>query len=187
MGDHGVLQQILPEAADAARLRVLVLIEDDIGDRDSVRRLGALLPPEPAAALAVASRLKLSNVERDRLHDMAAPELQVPADLDERAARRMLRRVGASDFRDLVLLGWAGSPGDGARYRALLAAADSWVPVELPVRGQDAIDLGAAPGPEMGRLLADVERWWEEGDFRATRDDCLAKLKALISERNLGG
>ncbi len=187
MREHGVLQQILPEATDSTRLRMLVLIEDDIGDRDAVRRLAALLPGDPAAALAVATRLRLSNAKRDRLADMAAPELQVPADLDEAATRRMLRRLGAASFRELALLGWAESPGDATRYRALLAVADAWTPVELPVKGQDAIDLGVPAGPEIGRLLAEVERWWEEADYRATREDCLAKLKALISERSLGG
>lgn len=187
MREHGVLQQILPEATNTTRLRMLVLIEDDLGDRDAVRRLAALLPLDPAAALAVAARLKLSNLKRDRLANIAAPELQVHADLDEAAARRMLRRLGVASFRDLVLLGWAGAPGEATRFRALLAVAEAWTPVELPVKGQDAIDLGVPAGPEIGRLLGEVERWWEEGDYRATREDCLAKLKALISERTLGG
>jgi poly(A) polymerase len=57
----------------------------------------------------------------------------------------------------------------------------------LPVKGQDAVDLGVAAGPEVGRLLAEVEQWWEEGDYRATREDCLSKLKALIGARRTGG
>ena len=187
MREHGVLAQILPEAIDAERLRLLVLIEDDLGDRDAVRRLASLLPRDPAAALAVAARLRLSNAERDRLAHAASPELQVAADLDERGARRVLRRWSLATFRDLALLGWANSPGDATRYRALLAVAEAWTPADLPVRGQDAIALGVSAGPEIGRLLGEIERWWEEGDYRGTREDCLAKLKALISERNLGG
>jgi poly(A) polymerase len=186
MRDHGVLQPILPELTRVERLRVLVLIEDEIGDRDAVRRLAALLPPAQAGALAVAARLKLSNADRDRLAMLAAPPLAV-APLDERGARRALHRIGAALFRDLVLLDWADSPGTAPRHRALLAAADAWTPVALPVKGQDVLEHGVAAGPAVGELLAEIERWWEEGDYRATREDCLSKLRALISARRVGG
>jgi len=42
--------------------------------------------------------------------------------------------------------------------------------------------LGIAPGPRVGRLLAAVKRWWEEGDFAAGRAACLARLKELASQ-----
>jgi poly(A) polymerase len=53
----------------------------------------------------------------------------------------------------------------------------------LPVRGQDALDLGIPPGPRIGQLMAAVEAWWEEGDYRADRGACLAKLKELAAAR----
>jgi len=40
-----------------------------------------------------------------------------------------------------------------------------------------------APGPEVGRLLAEVEAWWEAGDFRADRAACLAELGRRIAGR----
>jgi poly(A) polymerase len=58
--------------------------------------------------------------------------------------------------------------------------------VALPVKGQDAVDLGVPAGPEVGRLLAEVEKWWEEGDYRASRAEGLEKLKALIGARRTG-
>ncbi|HEX2113635.1 MAG TPA: CCA tRNA nucleotidyltransferase [Alphaproteobacteria bacterium] len=187
MRDHGVLRPILPELTEIERLRMLVLIEDEIGDRDAVRRLAALLPQASAAALAVAARLKLSNVDRDRLAALAAPPISVKPPLNERAWRRALHRLGVPLFRDLVLLDWADSPGTAPRHRELLAAAAAWTPVVLPLKGQDVLDHRVAAGPEVGHLLAEIERWWEEGDYRATREDCLSKLKALISARRVGG
>jgi poly(A) polymerase len=187
MREHGVLEHVLPETGDLERLRVLVLIEDDLGDRDAVRRLAALLPREAAPALAVAARLKLSNADRDRLAAMAAPPLAVTLPLDDRAVRRALYRLGVKLFRDLLLLDWADAAGAATRHRALLAAADAWTPVALPVKGQDLLDLGVPAGPDIGRVLAEIQRWWEEGDYRATRADCVARLKALISARSNGG
>ena len=46
----------------------------------------------------------------------------------------------------------------------------------------DVVALGVAPGPEVGRLLEAAERWWVDGDFRATRAQCLARLEELIGE-----
>jgi hypothetical protein len=31
----------------------------------------------------------------------------------------------------------------------------------------------------MGRILAELERWWVEADFAPDREVCLAKLKEL--------
>ena len=187
MRDHGVLRHILPELTEIERLRMLVLIEDEMGNRDAIRRLAALLPRETATALAVAQRLRLSNADRDRLATLASPANTIAPTLDERARRRALHRLGAGLFRDLVLLDWADQPAGAKRHRALLAAADQWTPAALPVKGQDLLDLGVPPGPEVGRVLAEIERWWEEGDYRATREDCLSKLKALIGATRTGG
>jgi poly(A) polymerase len=187
MRDHGVLQHFLPELSEIERLRMIVLIEDETGNRDAIRRLAALLPRETAAALAVAQRLKLSNADRDRLAALASPANAITPPLDERARRSALHRLGADLFRDLVLLDWADQPAAAKRHRELLAAAEAWTPVVLPVKGQDLLDLGILAGPEVGRLLAEIERWWEEGDYRATREDCLSKLRALIGATRTGG
>jgi poly(A) polymerase len=182
-----VLQHFLPELSEIERLRMIVLIEDETGNRDAIRRLAALLPRETAAALAVAQRLKLSNADRDRLAALASPANVVTPPLDEQGRRRALHRLGADLFRDLVLLDWADRPAAAKRHRELLEAAEGWTPVVLPVKGQDLLDLGVSPGPEVGRLLAEIERWWEEGDYRATREDCLSKLRALIGATRTGG
>jgi poly(A) polymerase len=187
MRDEGVLQPILSELTGIERLRMLVLIEDETETRDAVRRLASLLPRDPASARAVAGRLKLSNADRDRLVALASPENTITPPLDERARRHALHRLGAPLFRDLVLLDWAYSQAAAKRHRELLAAADAWTPVSLPVKGQDAVDLGVSAGPEVGRLLAEVEKGWEEGDYRATREDCLTQLKTLIGARRTRG
>ncbi|HKO08918.1 MAG TPA: CCA tRNA nucleotidyltransferase, partial [Alphaproteobacteria bacterium] len=64
-------------------------------------------------------------------------------------------------------------------WREHLAAAASWTPRRLPVKGRDALRLGVPAGPKVGRLIAALEAWWIEEDFRPTREACLAKLKEL--------
>jgi carbohydrate kinase (thermoresistant glucokinase family) len=145
---------------------------------DPLRRLAALLPPD--APGAVAARLKLSNAERDRLVLLAAPPYQVDLDGDERIQRRVLHRLGTEAYGDLVLLR-AAETGQGQVALGLIAAAPSRLPPTLPIRGADVTQLGIAPGPPVGSLLAEVEAWWVAQDFRPDRAACLARLAALAA------
>lgn len=190
---HGVLAHALPEADGAARLRALVTLEGIGPGADPLRRLAALLDAAKGAAgaNAVADRLRLSNAECERLVALAAPEIAVDAEMTAKALRRALYRLGAARFRDLALLAWAAevaATGPSPRraveaWRALLAAADAWTPLDLPVKGRDALDLGVPEGPAIGALLAALEAWWIDEDFQPDRAACLRKLAALARGR----
>ncbi|CAA7617676.1 Poly(A) polymerase I [Magnetospirillum sp. UT-4] len=189
-----ILAPILPEAEEFGRLRVLcwletrAMVRDDVAP-DSMRRLGALLRTDAEGAAAVGERLKLSNAQTTRVVAIAAPKVAVTSEMDSRAVRRALRMVGADTFRDLVLVAWAtaratterADSAETARWMALLDAAAAWVPVELPVRGADCLDLGVPRGPRIGAALAAVEAWWEANDYRPGRDECLEKLRQAIT------
>jgi len=186
MRENFVLDHVLPEATRLDRLAALVRNEAAcICGGDAIRRLAAVAATDAARANALAQRLRMSNVERDRLVALVAPALRPDPSLDARTRRMALYRLGAAVFADLALLGWAeqatrGAAIDDAAWQSLVEAAASWVPIALPVAGRDAVALGIPRGPEIGRLLAQVEAWWIEGDFRAGRDECLKRLKALI-------
>ncbi len=75
---------------------------------------------------------------------------------------------------------WAAAPGDAGAFRAMLATAAAWEDPALPVKGADVAALGVPAGPEVGRLLAAVEAWCQDGDYRADRAEALATLKALL-------
>ena len=133
-----------------------------------------------AAARAVAGRWHLSNTLRDRLVEALTPRAPTPA-LDDKARRALRYELTAEAFRDRSLLAWAGDESAReAGWRELVALAD-WTPPRFPLRAQDAIELGIAPGPSLGELLREMERWWIEGDFRADRKACLAELKRRVS------
>ena len=170
MAEDGVLAEFLPEARRLDRLEALVPLEPA---PDPLRRLGALIDGN---AEEVAERLRLSNEQRERLAAFAAFPWPIDLAGDERTQRRALHHLGAALYRDLVLLAAAAS-GEAARVSALLALAEAWRPARFPLKGADLATLGFAPGPEMGRVLGEVETWWEEGDFRADRAACLAEAK----------
>ncbi len=193
MREVGVLANFLPEATRIDRLRAIVTIEgtsprDLVPRADPIRRLAALLDGSEASALAVATRLRFSNVERDRLVSLAGDALLSP-DLPAAARHRLIYRYGRERYRDLVLIHWADAVAGGATidrhaneaWLGLLRAGAEWIAPRFPLKGRDAVRLGVPPGPAVGRLMATIEDWWIAGDFQGDREACLAKLKDLAA------
>ena len=179
MAEDGVLPVVLPEATRSERLRGMLAGEPD---PDPIRRLAALVDVDREGALALARRLKFSNAQRDRLVALAAPVQPLDLEADLRAQRRALYRLGTELYRDLVLMRAAEtSPASRRRARALLRLAARTKPPVFPIKGRDLRRLGVKRGPEIGRLLREVEAWWAAGDFRATRGACLNEAKARIA------
>jgi poly(A) polymerase len=174
MSDDGVLAVLLPEATRLDRLAGLVALEDA---PDAIRRLSALIE---RGAAEVAERLKLSAAERDRLLALGAPGAPLDLAAAEKAQRRLAYRRGIDLYRDQVLLAGAVT-GAAERVRALLTLAEGWRAIKFPLRGRDVTALGIPAGPEVGRLLAAIEDWWEADDFSADRRALLAELKRRVA------
>jgi len=168
MAADGVLAVLVPEAGGFERLAALIAIEPR---PDPLRRVAALVRVDRAGATALADRLRLGTAARERLQDLASPPWPFDPAADEHPRRRALYHLGRELYRDLSLLA-----GDASRASALLAEAERWTPPTFPLRGTDVAALGIEPGPRIGRLLRELEVWWEEGDFRADRAACLAEL-----------
>lgn len=193
MKGERVLEHVLPEAKEFGRLRVLCFLEtrglrmESVGC-DPLRRLACLLATDAAGAAAVADRLKMSAKQKSRLVALAAPAALPQPDWSGPQRRRLLRRIGPEIFRDLVLIAWAdhkalephGNSAETGAWITLLADADAWVPVELPVKGRDALAMGVPHGPGIGAVIDALEAWWEAEDYRPDRDACLAKLKEMV-------
>ena len=190
MQGAGVLAALLPDPADLGRVRALTFLESRGVRRpgiavDPLRRLAALLKPDPGHAADLAARLRLSNAQTERLIALAAPEILPDRMMEAPRQRRLLYRLGAERFRDLTLLSWAhvragegyAPAGDNARWMAMLDLADEWEVPDFPLRGEDVIALGVSAGPEIGRRLGAVRDWWEEQDFRPDRAELLERLK----------
>ena len=185
MARERVLDHVLQEADDVPRLAALTAIETSVLRRvpDPLLRLAAVLVGGGPVAMTVAVRLRLSNKERARLTALAS-SAPISPPMDERTMRRLLQRLGAEPFADHVLLNWAEArvkgTADDRAWRALLEAARAWTPIAFPIRGEDALTLGLAPGPDIGELITAVEEWWVGQDFRPDRAACLAQLKVLV-------
>lgn len=197
-GEH-VLEQVLPEAGDVNRLRIVNWLETravniDKMEPDAIRHLAALVDTDRAGAQALADRLRLSNAQRERLAAMVEPEEKITADMGEAAERRAIRRLGGGRVRDLALLSWAGELIETPRlprsrtdaYIALLDRCARWTPPDFPLSGADVLALGIRQGPDVGAFLGRAEAWWENTGYEADRQECLDRLLRLVREEKGG-
>ena len=176
MVSSGVLGHVRPEAGELTTLGALTGIDD----RDSVRRLAALVP---AAGAAVAHRLRCSKAVRRRLARLAPPALTLDPGWSVPEQRQALYDLGVDTFRDLVLLAWAADRAwKASRWRAMLDTVARWENPGFPLRGRDVLRAGIRPGPEVKAILRDIEAWWRREDFRPDRTSCLERLATMTRE-----
>ncbi|KAA2214252.1 CCA tRNA nucleotidyltransferase [Teichococcus oryzae] len=169
MGQAGVLAAVLPEARPLAPLSRL-------GEADPLLRFAVLLGaggPEAIAADGVIRRLRLSGEEGKRLRLLLAGPPPDPA-LEGADLRRWLADTAPRAALDAAFAAEARDGRDRGALRARIAATPAPV---FPLQGRDAVALGIPPGPELGRALAVVRRWWWEGGCTASAECCRARLK----------
>ena len=186
MAEHRLLPHLLPAATRTDRLAALTALEKSLelgGPERALPRLAALLEVDRDGALAVAGRLRLSVVERERLCALAAPAVPFELEKDAASLRRALAALNdGARFLDLALLAAARlslGPASLAPARAVLAC---WRDRRFPLNGDDVLALGVAPGPEVGRLLAELRDWWAGRDFAPSRSECSAELNYRIAK-----
>jgi len=162
MRERGVLQVVLPEAtrANIDALAALAAAERAAGIApDPLRRMAALLPPSPPVAVAVASRLRLSKRQRERLACAAG---RISSDADD--PRALAYREGIACACDRLLLAGADvSPLAG------------WEAPEFPLKGGEIIARGIAEGPRIARLMRQAEAQWIAEGFPGR-----ARVKAIL-------
>ena len=147
---RGILKPVLPEIAGADRLAAL--IESERAARiapAAIRRLAALLPPDPQVAASVAARLRLSKVQTRRLVSAASADLDSP--------ELLAYEIGSAEAIDRLLLQGRTDP--------FVAALEGWSRPQLPVGGGDLIAMGLPQGPIVARTLKSIERAWARAGF----------------------
>jgi poly(A) polymerase len=165
MAKLGALDAVVPEGTDAARLTRLV---ESGAPADPLLRLSALLTGD---ARALATRLRLSGWERDRLLALRGGPVPRPEN-DDAALRRLLADEDRPVLIDRTWLSGGNAPG-WADLRQRLAALPRPV---FPVEGRDVLALGEPEGPRVGTLLREVRQWWQDGGCTAGRAECLVEL-----------
>ena len=179
MAESGLLVPVLGGVADLAAFSNMAKVETAAGAQaDAVQRLGALGVRIAEDAERLWQRLRLSNVEHERLVSMAQEWWQVAPD-NEKAGRALLYRLGPQRLVDRVLLAWARSPATAhdMAWQSLAGLPKRWVAPTFPLKAADFIKRGMRPGPALGAALHEAETAWIAADFPAD-----AKAIAAIAD-----
>jgi poly(A) polymerase len=167
MMEAGLMTSILGGVAYLGPFAAMVTAEVEIGlTPNPVRRLAALAVAVTEDARRLATRLKLSNAEAKALDAMGHRWWRL-ASADEARARRLLYRLGETNYRDRLLLAWAraGHDRDAPRWCELAQLPERFTPPKFPLKAADFITRGVAEGPLLGHVLTLAEDAWLAADF----------------------
>lgn len=186
MLENRIVTYFLPEATNTTALHRLVALEEKHeSPGHALRRLAAVITITPAGFSRVAEALRLSNAQAQQLEIMTTAEDWVSVHMDHSEMRRLVYRRGNDMARNLLLLASARS-GDTGDFTNLYNWATAFRAPRFPLEGNDVIELGWRPGPDVGRILGIIEQWWLEQDFAPGRTMCLDKLRREHRPRNRG-
>jgi poly(A) polymerase len=90
------------------------------------------------------------------------------ASADEARARRLLYRLGETNYRDRLLLAWARAgyyDRDAPRWCELAQLPERFKPPKFPLKAADFMARGVAEGPLLGHVLTLAEDAWLAADF----------------------
>jgi poly(A) polymerase len=164
---RGILRPVLPEIGSADALAALVAAERAAAIApEAVRRLAALLPPDPDAAGAVAARLRLSKRAARRLVSAADRTLDAP--------EMLAYRIGTAEAIDRFLLNGPPLPD--------LEALARWQRPRLAVGGGDLIAMGLEAGPVVAATLQAIERDWAAAGFSSDAKEVRALARRHVDQ-----
>ena len=183
MQESGALPVVLGGVGYLAQFAAAVRFEAEVGAMATVApRLSVLACRIEEDVLRVSARLRLANVERERMMATLAAAASVAALRDVRATRRLLYRLGAERFRDGVVHAFAWSGGaDSAPSLDLYRLPDRWAVPAFPLGGRDVIGHGTPRGPQVGELLRAVEAWWIDQDFAPDEAALRRRLQQMLA------
>lgn len=179
MMEHRIVTRFLPEATNTQRLSRLIALEDKYQSHGFImRRLAAVLDVTVQGIIDISDDLRLSREQTQQLLALFEPAFDVTLRMDEKTTRHAVYKLGNDVVRSLLLLRAAAS-GTEENLRDIYGWATAFRVPRFPLVGNDVLAMGIPPGPEVGRVLADVEDWWASQDFAPGRTKCLERLKAL--------
>jgi poly(A) polymerase len=183
MAEAGLLVAVLGGVPHVGHFGAMARTEDALGlQPDATRRLAALAVQVVEDAERLWQRLRLSNLEHERLASMADGWWRI-APCGDGTARPWLYRLKRERFTDRVLLAWcrSGAPPDDPAWRDLLLLPERWSAPAFPLRAADFLARGLPKGPSIGAAMRAAEGAWIAADFPLD-DAALAEIAARAAD-----
>jgi poly(A) polymerase len=165
LAETGLLQRLVAGIGDIGRLARAARY--DAARPDPILRLAAFLVATVEDATRLRERLRLSNAEHERLTLFARllARMRSVHQVDGAEMRRLAFHFGTAPLVEALAV-LAGEPRprlaqEADEVRRSYEAGQEDAPV-FPLTGRDLVARGVAPGPEVGRMLAEARQAWLE-------------------------
>ncbi len=186
MAEAGLLEEVLGGVPYLASAANIIAIEAVLGlEPDPLRRLAGLAVSVAEDAERLWERLRLANVEHERLASMADGWWRIDPAIGESRARVRLYRLGPARYLDRTVLAWARSGAEAADlgWRDLATLPERWQAPVFPLKAADFIARGVPKAPQLGKALAAAEENWIAAGFPNDR----AALQRIADEAVAAG
>ncbi len=176
MYDHGLIVPLTGLVPHIHRLQNWLELEHALGRAPcSIARLGALFMLAPGNEQQLMARLRLSKRQKYALQlwsGAGKPDRR----MSESEARLALYQLG-DDYQMCIALSWlrSGDARENEQWRKLYDLPSSWQPPHFPIKGEDLVASGMAPGPAIGQTLRTLEKDWLASDFSLDRKELLKR------------
>ena len=183
MAEFGLLGPVLGGVSYIASFENMTKVEAAIGEpADAVRRLGALAVWVTEDAQRLSQRLRLFNVESERL--VALDRWWRVAPASEHAARVLLHEFDLQSFLDRVLIAWSRSEVGAADrdWHHLATLPQRWTVPVFPLKSADFFSRGLSAGPALGVAMRAAKAAWIDADFAADRATLDAIADRAVAE-----
>ncbi len=165
------LLPLLPLPLSFLRKQESSLVKLDALHAPALLKLAALIGSAEHIA-AIAERLKLSGKQTKQLECWLAHAPLVSESMNELAQKKLVRKLGHEDYVAVVQLACALGSGEWKNYEPLLMIV-SWQPPEFPLAAADLMAAGFTEGKALGDKLKELEKIWEEGGYKLTREELI--------------
>ena len=185
MYDNEILSYLFPDTHYLEELDFLVnTIDVKELPNASLRRLFILYNPDETLAENLATRLRMSNKQKDDFVSWARYHPFFDELLEEKPLRRLIYLHGNDFCRDkLILLSALNRRVLPDLKQRLAHIAEIKLP-EFSVKGRDVIAAGIKDNRKIGEVLDDLEQIWIDSDFSLTHEELLQRLPKLILQKS---
>lgn len=171
MQAHGILDMVIPHCDTT-------LIAAPVATPHPLLRAAMLIGLDKDEE-ALATRWKLSNRDRDLLHQLVHhPDRSWPS--DDYAILRTARHLPQETYALLLCRNAVLNDITPETVYATLSAAEALEMPRFPVNGDDLIQAGIPPGPELGQKLKALEAYWEEQRYEPDKGELMKQLSSRM-------
>jgi tRNA nucleotidyltransferase/poly(A) polymerase len=168
MAEAGLMTMLLGGVALTGSFAAMARVEAAAGvTPDAVRRLAALAVFVTEDAERLRDKLRLFNIEHDRLVSIADRWWRLSPSLDEAGLRRLMYRLRPERYLDRAMVAWSRAPhsiSDPA-WRHIATLPSRWTVPRFPLKSADLVTRGVPKGPELGTAMRFAEEAWIEAGF----------------------